>query len=199
MNRAWQTTDSVCLNSRRKRPRVEPGDRGTRCSATTACDVNVNGTPLPARGTARQLPQMRSSERRNEARQPVNDVSAAAADIDTRCSATARSTRSGRPAFIVRDSCANCSSSRSSSVRANTRPPRCRTSSIRSSMVCVTGSSATTSNGSPRRMSRNRSRLIDRCGGASTGGDQRTRVGRRSVAPDSSASSLRCAAKCQGS
>jgi hypothetical protein len=203
MNRAWQTTDTLWLNSRRKRPRVEPQRSptriSTRCSGTIAHDVNVRESPCTQEETLRQLPQMRSSVRRNDARQPVNDVSAAAADIDTRCSATARSTRSGRPVLSVRDSCANCSSSRSSSVRANTRPPLCLASLTRSSMVSPTGSSATTSNGSPRRISRNRSRVIDRCGGAFNGVDHRTRVGRRSVAPESSASSLRCAARCQGS
>jgi hypothetical protein len=203
MRRAWQTTDELWLNSHRKDPRVEAQRSSTRittrCSATSACDVNVIRGSLYATQTLHQLPQMRSSVCRNEARQPVNDVSAAAADIDTRCSATARSTRSGSPALSVNDSCANCSSSRSSSVRANTRPPPRLASLTRSSRVSSTGSSATTSSGSPRRISRNRSRLVDRCGGALAGVDQRMRVGRKSFAPENSASALRCAARCQGS
>jgi len=76
--------------------------------ASSARRVNPSTPWIRVSGgdVVRYGPETRSSSRRREPRQPRID-SAAAADIDSRCSARSRVTRSGTPSSIISDSCAS--------------------------------------------------------------------------------------------
>ena len=77
--------------------------------------------------------------------------------------------------------------------------PTRRASLTRSSSGEGAVSGVTTNSVSPRRALARRCRPTRRCGGASAGAFQRTRVGASSAIPDRRLSSSRCAARCQGS
>lgn len=90
------------------------------------------------------------------------------------------------------------SSSSPSSIDTTVAPVR-RASATRSSNPSGAASGATTKTVSSRRAASSRAMVTDRCGGASSGTDQRTSVGDSSGTPASRDSSSRCAARCHGS